>query len=100
MNGNGNGHGGSELGDYDDDDEEDEDDEDGGMGGYDDDLDDLPVTGFAVASAKRNHDFHLLFKEVPEVDYLIEGKSTFLGLQRREGRSREGGEARLVFRSS
>ncbi|KAL7414042.1 hypothetical protein BDY24DRAFT_350834 [Mrakia frigida] len=72
MNGNGNGHGGSELGDYDDDDEEDEDDEDGGMGGYDDDLDDLPVTGFAVASAKRNHDFHLLFKEVPEVDYLIE----------------------------
>ena len=57
----------SELGDYDDDEEEDDD----GL-----DLDDLPVTGFAVASGKRNHDFHLQFKEVPEVDYLIEGQSS------------------------
>ncbi|KAI5858700.1 hypothetical protein BZA05DRAFT_330230 [Tricharina praecox] len=35
----------------------------------------LPVsrpTGFAVASKKRNRDFHNLFKSVPEDDYLIE----------------------------
>jgi len=29
-------------------------------------------TGFAVASKKRNRDFHNLFKSVPEDDYLIE----------------------------
>lgn len=29
-------------------------------------------TGFAVASKKRNRDFHNLFKSVPEEDYLIE----------------------------
>lgn len=29
-------------------------------------------TGFAVASKKRNRDFHTLFKSVPEDDYLIE----------------------------
>ena len=35
--------------------------------------DDIPVTGFAVASVKRNADFHELFPSVPEGDYLIEG---------------------------
>ncbi|KAI0042544.1 GRAM-domain-containing protein [Auriscalpium vulgare] len=34
--------------------------------------DDIPVTGFAVASNKRNADFHDLFSTVPEGDYLIE----------------------------
>jgi hypothetical protein len=33
----------------------------------------IPVTGFAVASSKRNADFHDLFPNVPEGDYLIEG---------------------------
>lgn len=36
--------------------------------------DDIPVTGFAVASNKRNADFHELFPSVPEGDYLIEGE--------------------------
>jgi len=35
-------------------------------------VDDIPVTGFAVASNKRNADFHELFSAVPEGDYLIE----------------------------
>ncbi|KAH0563519.1 hypothetical protein GP486_001911 [Trichoglossum hirsutum] len=30
------------------------------------------LTGFAVASKKRNRDFHQLFRSVPEDDYLIE----------------------------
>ncbi|WWD22486.1 hypothetical protein CI109_106979 [Kwoniella shandongensis] len=54
-----------------------EDDEDNDM--YDDDEDsdsdigdDLPVTGFAVASNRRNADFHALFPTVDEGDYLIE----------------------------
>ena len=34
---------------------------------------DIPVTGFAVASNKRNADFHELFRRIPEGDYLIEG---------------------------
>ena len=34
--------------------------------------DDIPVTGFAVVSNKRNVDFHELFP-IPEGDYLIEG---------------------------
>jgi hypothetical protein len=38
---------------------------------YGDDL--IPVTGFAVASTKRNQDFHEMFPTVPEGDYLIEG---------------------------
>ncbi|PCH34448.1 hypothetical protein WOLCODRAFT_135716 [Wolfiporia cocos MD-104 SS10] len=42
----------------------------------DDDLDldpdDIPVTGFAVASNRRNQDFHELFPSVPEGDYLID----------------------------
>ncbi|KAI9804427.1 MAG: hypothetical protein M1825_001326 [Sarcosagium campestre] len=33
------------------------------------------LTGFAVASKKRNKDFHNLFKSVPEDDYLIEDYS-------------------------
>jgi hypothetical protein len=53
-------------------------DEDGSGSDLDsDDLemgdDDMPVTGFAVASNKRNADFHELFPTVPEGDYLIEG---------------------------
>jgi len=37
------------------------------------DEEDIPVTGFAVASNKRNADFHDLFPSIPEGDYLIEG---------------------------
>ncbi|KAG8935730.1 hypothetical protein FRC02_006778 [Tulasnella sp. 418] len=33
---------------------------------------DIPITGFAVASSKRNTDFHDLFPDVPAGDYLIE----------------------------
>ncbi|KAH0591297.1 hypothetical protein H2248_001385 [Termitomyces sp. 'cryptogamus'] len=33
---------------------------------------DIPVTGFAVASNKRNADFHDLFPSIPEGDYLID----------------------------
>lgn len=36
------------------------------------------VTGFAVASKKRNHDFHQLFRSVPDDDYLIEDYSCAL----------------------
>ncbi|KAK7051518.1 hypothetical protein VNI00_004492 [Paramarasmius palmivorus] len=35
-------------------------------------LRDLPVTGFAVASSRRNAEFHELFPGIPEGDYLIE----------------------------
>ena len=35
--------------------------------------DDIPVTGFAAASNRRNVDFHEMFPTVPEDDYLIEG---------------------------
>ena len=35
-------------------------------------------TGFAVASKKRNRDFHALFRSVPEDDYLIEDYSCAL----------------------
>ncbi|WVQ86067.1 hypothetical protein IAT38_008235 [Cryptococcus sp. DSM 104549] len=53
------------------------DDEDGELFDDDDDSDsdlgdDLPVTGFAVASNRRNADFHALFPSVDEGDYLIE----------------------------
>lgn len=52
-------------------------DDDGSGSDLDSDLelgdDDIPVTGFAVASNKRNADFHELFPTVPEGDYLIEG---------------------------
>ncbi|KAH9923210.1 uncharacterized protein BXZ73DRAFT_104002, partial [Epithele typhae] len=46
-----------------------------GAASFDDlllDPEDIPVTGFAVASNKRNQDFHELFPTVPEGDYLIE----------------------------
>ncbi|KAK3939875.1 hypothetical protein QBC46DRAFT_386839 [Diplogelasinospora grovesii] len=36
------------------------------------------LTGFAVASQKRNRDFHTLFKSVPDDDYLIEDYSCAL----------------------
>ncbi|PQE05982.1 GRAM domain-containing protein [Rutstroemia sp. NJR-2017a BBW] len=36
------------------------------------------ITGFAVASKKRNRDFHALFRSVPEDDYLIEDYSCAL----------------------
>ena len=42
--------------------------------GFSFDDDDIPVTGFAVASSKRNADFHALFPDVPGNDYLIEGR--------------------------
>lgn len=34
---------------------------------------DVLGTGYALASSKRNSEFHLLFKNIPEDDYLIEG---------------------------
>ena len=43
----------------------------------DDELDlgeeDIPVTGFAVASMKRNAEFHEMFPSVTDGDYLIDG---------------------------
>ncbi|ODA76226.1 hypothetical protein RJ55_08071 [Drechmeria coniospora] len=36
------------------------------------------LTGFAIASKKRNRDFHRLFKSVPDDDYLIEDYSCAL----------------------
>ncbi|QDS74799.1 hypothetical protein FKW77_002170 [Venturia effusa] len=36
------------------------------------------LTGFAVANAKRNRDFHNLFRSVPDDDYLIEDYSAAL----------------------
>ncbi|WVW81879.1 hypothetical protein I302_103877 [Kwoniella bestiolae CBS 10118] len=50
-------------------DEEDFDDDDDSDSDLDDDL---PVTGFAVASNRRNADFHALFPSIDEGDYLIE----------------------------
>lgn len=35
--------------------------------------DEIPITGFAVATMKRNQDFHELFPQVPQDDYLIDG---------------------------
>lgn len=59
--------------------DEDEDDDDDTIDDDDDDSDSeyeehLPVTGFAVASNKRNGDFHAMFSAVDENDYLIEGE--------------------------
>ncbi|EIW87259.1 hypothetical protein CONPUDRAFT_116443 [Coniophora puteana RWD-64-598 SS2] len=51
------------------DEESDEDDDDDELGFQ---AGDIPVTGFAVASSKRNADFHELFPSIPEGDYLIE----------------------------
>jgi hypothetical protein len=35
--------------------------------------DEIPITGFAVATMKRNQEFHELFPQVPGDDYLIDG---------------------------
>ena len=35
--------------------------------------DEIPITGFAVATMKRNQEFHELFPAVPADDYLIDG---------------------------
>ncbi|KAG9222112.1 hypothetical protein CCMSSC00406_0009563 [Pleurotus cornucopiae] len=51
--------------------DEDSDSEDG-IDNLDIGEDDIPVTGFAVASNKRNADFHELFSSIPYGDYLIE----------------------------
>ena len=37
--------------------------------------DDIPITGFAVATMKRNQEFHELFPTIPTDDYLIDGMS-------------------------
>ena len=37
--------------------------------------DDIPITGFAVATMKRNQEFHDLFPTIPEEEYLIDGVS-------------------------
>jgi hypothetical protein len=37
--------------------------------------DDIPITGFAVATMKRNQEFHDLFPTIPVDDYLIDGGS-------------------------
>ena len=55
-------------------DEEDDDSDDESGSSLDLADEDIPVTGFAVASNKRNADFHELFPTVPEGDYLIEGE--------------------------
>ncbi|PVF93814.1 hypothetical protein CPB86DRAFT_789686 [Serendipita vermifera] len=34
--------------------------------------DEIPITGFAVATMKRNQDFHEMFPQVPPDDYLID----------------------------
>lgn len=36
--------------------------------------DDIPITGFAVATMKRNQEFHELFPTIPTDDYLIDGE--------------------------
>jgi hypothetical protein len=72
---------------YDDEDDEEDDDLDESDTTEDDDSDadarttrssisrmSLPVTGFAVASNKRNLEFHTLFNQIDEGDYLIEGE--------------------------
>ncbi|CAK5276179.1 unnamed protein product [Mycena citricolor] len=61
----------SGLEDSSDDDGNSESDVDSGSA-LDDLADDIPVTGFAVASNKRNAEFHELFPGVPEGDYLID----------------------------
>jgi hypothetical protein len=52
--------------------------DDSGIGLDDRGEDELPVTGFAVASNKRNAEFHVLFPDIPEEDYLIDGAHTSL----------------------
>lgn len=40
------------------------------------DVADSLGTGYAVASSKRNAEFHAVFKNISEDDYLIEGTSS------------------------
>ncbi|KAK7462674.1 hypothetical protein VKT23_007262 [Stygiomarasmius scandens] len=54
------------------DEDSDDDDDDDGVESLDLGVDDIPVTGFAVASSRRNADFHELFPSIPPGDYLIE----------------------------
>lgn len=68
--------GGRDMDDDDDDEESDVDDLE-----FDDEEDDdsdlaedLSVLGYAVASNRRNADFHALFPSVDEGDYLIDGE--------------------------
>lgn len=56
-------------------DEDDDSDEDDVLLDLDLAGNEIPVTGFAVASSRRNADFHELFPTIPEGDYLIEGAS-------------------------
>lgn len=64
--------------DMDDDDDEDSDDDDLDFDDEEDDEsdlgEDLSVLGYAVASNRRNSDFHALFPTVDEGDYLIDGE--------------------------
>jgi hypothetical protein len=45
-------------------------------------YDDLVGTGYAVASRKRNEEFHAMFEDVGEDDYLIEGGFSLLASDR------------------
>lgn len=64
-------HPGGDEDAYDEDGDEDDDDDTESEGD-----EHLPVTGFAVASNKRQADFHAMFSDVDEGDYLIEGEQT------------------------
>ena len=46
------------------------------LGDFDDVMSQLGA-GYALASSKRNTDFHGIFKNIPEDDYLIEGRYLF-----------------------
>lgn len=50
------------------------------LGDFDDVVSQLG-TGYAVASSKRNSDFHALFKSISDDDYLIEGEFSSLSLE-------------------
>lgn len=50
------------------------------LGDFDDVVSQLG-TGYAVASSKRNAEFHALFKHIPDDDYLIEGNTVLLEAQ-------------------
>lgn len=63
------------------------------------DEDAMPVTGFAVASSKRNADFHDLFPQITADDYLIEGAPSVLGWNR-QLTTQQTTDARCSARSS
>jgi len=58
--------------------ESDEESEDDPLNDIEYEEDEIPVTGFAVASSRRNQEFHELFTTIPAEDYLIEGASFLL----------------------